>query len=416
MSDIPRIVRQRLAATARPGVHAEAVHPDADLLTAFAEQSLLEQERNSLLAHLADCAECREVVVVASPEIAAAAQEIPARSGWLGWPALRWGALAACAVIVVAAVSLRPRSPETARIVIPEDSAQLAAKTEEAKTDANPQPPAALRKDRVAMDYKSRDEIAQTQERAFRVPKHLATRASVSSSAVSQAGVSQAGVSQAGVSQAKMTPATTVPAVRSDKPALSSGALAAAVAENKPAGNIISAPSAAAPAPAREEVTADAAVASVQTEPAQPTLGKAKQVFQGLGQAMSTKREAMPAVPQFPGRKITPRWTLAADGTLERSLDSGKTWKTIPVAADATLTAVAAMDSDIWVGGSHGALYHSSDAGEHWTQVIPASHGQPLTSNVIGIAFTDAIHGRITTSNQEIWITSDGGQSWQISQ
>ena len=51
-------------------------------------------------------------------------------------------------------------------------------------------------------------------------------------------------------------------------------------------------------------------------------------------------------------------------GALQRSSDSGKSWQTIQVANNVVFRALAANDSDIWVGGAAAALYHSSDAGQ----------------------------------------------------
>ena len=52
-------------------------HPDADLLNAFAEHALSGTERAQIVAHMAGCARCREVVYLAQaaaePEIAAEA-------------------------------------------------------------------------------------------------------------------------------------------------------------------------------------------------------------------------------------------------------------------------------------------------------------------------------------------------------
>src|SRR5215472_19210117 len=101
MENVPKIVMQRLQAqTAAVG------HPDADLLTAFAERLLGETERNHVLEHLAGCRECRDVVALALP----AEQPVievarPARGLWLTWPRLRWG-LAAAGVIVVGSLGL----------------------------------------------------------------------------------------------------------------------------------------------------------------------------------------------------------------------------------------------------------------------------------------------------------------------
>lgn len=45
------------------------LHPDENLLTAFAEQALTPGERGQVLAHLADCGRCREVVFLAQSSL-----------------------------------------------------------------------------------------------------------------------------------------------------------------------------------------------------------------------------------------------------------------------------------------------------------------------------------------------------------
>src|SRR5437764_12626078 len=73
-------------------------HPDANLLAAFAERRLAGSERTLLLGHLADCAQCRELVALAfpSPEVQAAMADAtrPASgsSAWLRWPVAANGA------------------------------------------------------------------------------------------------------------------------------------------------------------------------------------------------------------------------------------------------------------------------------------------------------------------------------------
>ena len=62
MTEVPKIVYDRLRA-ALP----KQAHPDADLLTAFAEQALLATERDGVLQHLALCGDCREVAALALP-------------------------------------------------------------------------------------------------------------------------------------------------------------------------------------------------------------------------------------------------------------------------------------------------------------------------------------------------------------
>jgi photosystem II stability/assembly factor-like uncharacterized protein len=106
------------------------------------------------------------------------------------------------------------------------------------------------------------------------------------------------------------------------------------------------------------------------------------------------------------------RWNLSSDGQLQRSADTGKSWQPVIVAQGATFRALTFNGPDIWVGGAAGSLYHSSDAGGHWTQVKPVANSVSLNSDIAAIAFTDPQHGKITTTNGQTWITSDGGQSW----
>jgi photosystem II stability/assembly factor-like uncharacterized protein len=75
--------------------------------------------------------------------------------------------------------------------------------------------------------------------------------------------------------------------------------------------------------------------------------------------------------------------------------------------------AVSAAGSEVWAGGSAGVLYHSANGGEQWTRVVPLASGTLMTGDITGIAFSDAQHGHITTSTQELWTTFDAGESWK---
>src|SRR3984957_8241401 len=152
---------------------------------------------------------------------------------------------------------------------------------------------------------------------------------------------------------------------------------------------------------------------------------------------------------------IPPRWTITAAGGLQRSIDQGNSWENVDVSAapiqgrnftsleilensraskkeekqtkDAAAApaaspaaspalvfrAVAATGPQVWVGGSGGILYHSVDAGNEWTRVVPASGGMVLTGDIVGVEFSDAQHGKIRTSTAEVWSTGDAGQTWQ---
>ncbi len=125
MQNVPKIVRQRLNAVV-PDVN----HPDADLLTAFAESSLPDRERNGVLDHLARCGACRDIVALALPEAEPIQTTVrPSPSGWLTWPNLRWGVVAAGVVAIASfsIVQLERRSQSVTMAVKQSANAEMAA-------------------------------------------------------------------------------------------------------------------------------------------------------------------------------------------------------------------------------------------------------------------------------------------------
>jgi hypothetical protein len=119
MQNLPKIVQARLQ---RPKPGAVEAHPDADLLTAFAEQSLGESERERVVDHLARCGDCREVVALALPAteaVTVASSTRAVRGAWLSWPVLRWGVVAAGILLVtsVGILQYRQRTQQNAAVV-----------------------------------------------------------------------------------------------------------------------------------------------------------------------------------------------------------------------------------------------------------------------------------------------------------
>jgi hypothetical protein len=321
MTEIPKIVKQRMRSVAKP-----SDHPDADLLSALAEKSLGKRERVQVLDHLYACADCREIFSLSTrqPEFGDIAVADPANTRWFSWPVLRWGAVVACVVVVGAMVTLHrtqetPPASKNVVAVVPEQSAQL------------PRPG----------------------------PTSMTTLATPLGGHPPSAPVE--------------------------------------MADARP----VSAFARTVPGRAKESVSE-----SREAEAEKKTMhGEALPTAQNM--ALADAGEAGPS------ENLTPRWTLNSDGTLERSLDSGRSWLPISVSNGTIFRALAATALNIWVGGSSGALYHSSDAGQHWTQVQPAVDGEVLIDDIIGVQFTDTLHGKLTTSNDETWTTADAGQTWQ---
>ncbi len=94
MARFSQFVRSRLALQQREVTD----HPDPNLLDAFAEGRLPASERAGILAHLAQCPDCREVVALISRSRESELSRVPAREsrGFAWWV---WRASAAAAVI-----------------------------------------------------------------------------------------------------------------------------------------------------------------------------------------------------------------------------------------------------------------------------------------------------------------------------
>lgn len=424
MADIPKIARQRLQATAKAGVH-----PDPDVLTAFAEKSLGERERAQMLEHLARCADCREVVSLAIPELepAHAAPARPAKSPSLRWPVLRWGALAACVVVVGAAVTLRHQKHETVgslgalRQDVPVADAEKYS--DEARRSKTASDHMVAKIEPQSLPQTKRD-IANPSRRAKQLGRSESALVNKKSPATPSE-MDQLTIDANASPAAKLAAAARVPAPLSktaDAEQQKDGPRDNLQGSAGKAGNEYA-------ARASEAVTVEVTAAVPEVVEAAP--GKAKDAKDSRSKAQSVAVAGVAVTTSgvrgsdalsMQGRdyaqlqnlvKLAPRWTLSSEGALQRSLDAGKTWETIPLGSTAVFRALSVLDSEIWVGGSGGALYHSSDAGQHWVQVKPTADGKSLTADIVGLEFTDARRGKLTTASGETWITADAGQSWQ---
>ncbi len=125
-------------------------HPDAESLNAFVEQALPEREREQVLAHLASCGRCRQVVYLAQEaagelETAGALASQPAAvlpvesrigSWYRGWRTT-WVPAAALAAIVGVAVLVQFRHGETHSKTAPTSGQEMAKVEPQPQIQAN---------------------------------------------------------------------------------------------------------------------------------------------------------------------------------------------------------------------------------------------------------------------------------------
>ncbi len=417
MTEVPKIVHDRLRA-ALPN-QAEAPHPDADLLTAFAEQALSATEREGVLEHLARCGDCRELIALALPAVDTAPVPTMAEAERAGapkprklsfaWPSLRWAALAAGVVVAGAVLLMHPgKLNQPAQ---PPVNSQVATNAQPIPGPeiASP-PPASPAMDQSAISAKA---DAAPLKSELRMSKKLKAGEVATPSLHAESGMLLAENKIAGNKKDVM---------QADK--LSAGSSAGAQALNYNAPAIpsssevveVTAESPTAPAEVSSDVAQNAravvkAKPAPQTETSQLQNAYSTTVAEVPLQGRSMASMAKLAAPPSPTRTRNVTWTIAA-GVLQRSRDSGQTWQPA-LHADHPLLCYTPNDQDVWTGGQAGTLFHSADGGATWLQVQPAIKGQPLTSDITHIEVRASAEVVLSTSNNEIWSSADNGKTWE---
>ncbi len=420
MEKLPKIalhrLRQRSTGRDREGVSPsgnapETNHPGPDLLTAFAEQRLSKNERSQVTRHLAECAECREVVALATlakPEVEPLDREAR-KAPRLLWPVWGWRVAVvgvSTAVICFALYRAVPpglhKTTVAERKLAPRPTTRLqttqageGASAESAKPQAAPMKPAqegqplpALSK---AEPAEGRPSTAPTNLGIANIPKEVKDEAP-----------SAAPPEARRIDNAASAPIASSRTVKAGQPAE------------------------AAPVPKKEEAVevSGGPVVSSQamdaSKPAQPRdasgIGSAlRPAGVAGGQPESLKTNALSrSGAQFKAKRsgLAARWSISAVGKIERSTEGGTTWEELHVNDSLVFRVVTAAGSEVWAGGARGALYHSVDGGEHWTRVYLEPDRAGPEDAIVGIDFPDPVHGRVTTAADERWITSDGGRHW----
>ncbi len=384
--EIPKPLRSALARQV-----AGDVHPSPDVLTSFMERTLAPVESEGVTHHLAQCAECREIVFLASeaaadevrderqlvaaraasrvvpmPAYVATSRPVPAlastsRPRWTS--RMRWAlSIAAAALLVSGGLVLqfsRAGSGHSATSLTVASNHPAPTSPEAQQTATAPESLEASVKPAV--------------------PEAL-TRAAPHGTAAAHAGsVSSAtAVARNDTDEFQAAPATGV-APRATGPQATPGAVGGV-------GN-----------PLVPEVRPQSSFA--ESEAAQAVQRAAPLAF---GKTQAGMHSVSAARPQ---------WRIGPEGHLERSMAAGQ-WTRVLDEQPTTFHAVAVMGNDVWAGGNGGALYHSSDGGEHWSKVPLAANSNVETGAIVSIRFDDPQHGVVASDRGTRWATADGGVTW----
>ncbi len=419
MTEIPKIVYDRLRAAG-----PERAHPDADLLTAFTEQTLSAVERDGVIEHLARCGECREIITLALPDADVATAPIadeadavrtgsraPApRKLSFAWPSLRWAALAAGVVVVASVLLMRPGKLNQSTSPSPNQHVATTAQPVPGTPTVSPQ---VASSPIVSSTIGQSALAAKTDETRPRPELQLSRKLKP----VTPAFQAQSGMLLAD-NKTESTQADKLPSA----PAAGTGALAfdgsAARTVNETvevsgaALTVEAAPSAEGNLIAQNQAPAiEKAKPAPQTETSRlletPSTTIAELPLQGRNMTSMAKLKS-PAK-QTSAPKVT--WAIAA-GVLQRSLDGGQSWQSA-LRRDHPLLCYATHGADVWTGGQAGTLFYSADGGLTWVQVQPAIEGQQLSADITHIDVSGPAEVIISASNNETWSSTDGGKTWE---
>ncbi|HYU47007.1 MAG TPA: zf-HC2 domain-containing protein [Terriglobales bacterium] len=444
MPEVPKIVYGRLSAGLPAGTVPEAVHPDPDVLTAFAEHSLSAAERDGVLQHLARCGDCREWVALSIPPMESVAQPatveesgsaVPMASNagkaggqrsWIAWPGLRWAALAAGLIVAGGVLLIHPGKPSA----VPEAKQQPASTVTQSEETivakkAIPAPDNNLnirhseKKPAPAGRAANRDKESQFAYSASAPAKKVIARGQMEMPAARK-GLAAGAAAGAAVGTGPSSPAP-APLGRASEAVEVTGASGGVTTEEARNDLSASGQRAAAPmiiskaktprtesnepsAPQRSEnlntkqVTTDATVERQRAAAGMNTTA--------ANMHRNADKAAFPQAAQHPAQ-----WAIHGND-LRRSLDSGLAWKTV-LHSDRPLLCYAAGGNDIWAGGKAGDLFHSANGGLTWNQVHPSAQEQILSDDVTRIDIYGPSQIALFTSNNQSWNTADSGKTWE---
>jgi Photosynthesis system II assembly factor YCF48/Putative zinc-finger len=462
MTELSNLLRHRLGAQQ----DALGEHPDADLLTAFAERSLPLAERQQMLKHLSACADCREVLALSqSAVLLPETQAVLTPAAVPFWrrlftPAFGLaGSIAAIAVVAVLVLEhpqqreVRPSSSQEAKASASIPDQDTASKNAPAAQPA-PQEQAGTARSIAGLEAaKARNErvvasgqadLAGSISSKVAAQRNAAAPQPVLTAGVrkkdflnnaffetSEADVAAGGQPSAPPPQGYSSDATFKASVPGQITIFSD--IPANTASNKSNMQILT------PPPPRDRFGTRWGKTVVQgargifgrPPSSVPAIGANALASSAMDSKLSSEIKRQPAdagaiaaapkpeaaaglegTEAFSARAMAPgarmesaAWKVAGGKLLKAS---GSQWEEAYPGASFQFTFVNAHGSEVWAGGSDAALIHSRNGGETWES---ARLGEAASGFIVSIVFLGN-NVQVKTSDDQSWSSSDGGKSW----
>lgn len=379
--EIPKPLRNALARQVVGDVHLSP-----DLLTSFMERTLAPVETEVVTHHLAQCGECREIVFLASE---AAEGEMREERELVAAAAGPMIAVPAHAARARPAAALRPKWRFRLAWAVPIAAAALLVSgvlIVQLSRIGGRQAVASLP---VASN---RPVLPSTEERP---PTAVSAPSMASASPPARQTFAKGAPQGAAAARVKKAPQAVV--------------VGGTVADQYPHAAVV-APASATPSPASAAEIGDMAQAMVPQVPTQNGFVESE-AGRAQHQAPAATGFAKSMAGLYSAQVVRPQWRISSDGHLERSTGSDE-WTRALGDQPAIFRAVAALGNNVWAGGNGGALFHSSDNGQHWNKVSVAADSNVEAGAIVSIRFADPQHGMVVSDSGTRWTTTDGGVTW----
>jgi hypothetical protein len=446
--------------------------PDADILAAYYERSLDADEAAGYEQHIAQCSLCREhlaafvraeselevpaeqVLVAArpaalQPKAASRAIDSAAEKPKHSWVfGLRWLAPAAAVIVfaVFVYVRMNPREAksilsknqvaavkqEPAPVVTPlqDVDAVAPAARSGAPQESHAKPPAASKGNAPSLEEKFAAPPAAPVSAPATHPPPTArpappprttagandTHASSGISSRFAGGAMARSATAAGTAATKTAQRQETPAAPAAPPPAKT-ADAGQRAVSGTAGGAAAGVAAPAPAPARVQAKKEAAAADSTAQSAEANAANDKTDSRAVAGRLTEENinsvtqsvTVTAAASTVEASQVATLFRVTPDGAVERSTDSGTTWRLERLKTHAPIVALSAPSGNIcWVVGRGGTMLLTKN-GKSWKKISP-----PERIDLVGVTAQDAESAVVTAVDGRKFTTGDGGKTWEL--